>query len=269
MKKNTFLKKTILSLLLILNTTGLFSLSLSYDKVFKLDPVKDGLELGFGGLLSGSALVCDKIFPIKTKVYNPADWQKKDIPELDMLFARPYSKPLHIIGSGTCALALLSPAMFAFLPQSEWLTVGLMYTETLLFANGIKEWIKLLVYKARPYMYFEGYPTDKLADGDWSCSFPSGHTTLAFAGASFTTMLFCNYFPESKWKFAVAGGSFGIAALTGALRMGSGNHFFSDVIAGAFIGTLCGIAIPYLHTKRQGHSSLSVSPVGVNLSFAL
>lgn len=265
--------KFLLTLLFIFLCRPVFSLSVSYDQAFTLTPLNEGLELGFGTLLSGSALVCDKFVHLKKNNYNADDWLFSDIPDIDAFFARPYSKPLHIIGTGTMGLALLTPALFAVLPQGEWLTVGTMYAETLLFANGIKEWIKLLVYRARPYMYFDNYPQKKLTEGDWNCSLPSGHTTLAFAGAAFTTMLFCQYFPDSKYKYAVAGASFGIAALTGALRMASGNHFFTDVLAGAFIGTLCGIAVPYMHTKTfyDNHSknnrsvSASVMPYGINL----
>ena len=270
-------KKILLPLFFLLFCRPTFSLSVSYDQAFSLNPLNDGIELGLGTLLSGSALVCDKFVHIKKNNYNPADWNINDIPDLDALFMHSYSKPVHIIGTGTAMLALATPLMFSVLPQDEWLTVGTMYVETLLFANGIKEWLKLLVYRARPYMYFDGYPQKKLTEGDWNCSFPSGHSTLAFAGASFTTMLFCQYFPDSKWKYAVAGASFGIAAITGALRMASGNHFFTDVLAGAFIGTVCGIAVPYMHTKTfyDNHSKInrsvnaSVMPYGINLRFNL
>ena len=54
-----------------------------------------------------------------------------------------------------------------------------------------------------------------------------------------------------KWKAAVAGFSFGIAALTGGLRMASGNHFFTDVLTGATIGTACGFIIPALHHQKS------------------
>ncbi|MBO4532561.1 MAG: phosphatase PAP2 family protein [Treponema sp.] len=278
MKSNKlFSKKILLPLFFLLFCRPAFSLSVSYEQAFSLHPLNEGLELSFGTLLSGSALVCDKFVHLKKNNYNAADWSINDVPDLDALFARPYSKPLHIVGTGTAALVLLSPAMFAVLPQSEWLTVGTMYTETLLLANGIKEWLKLLVYRARPYMYFDGYPQDKLTEGDWNCSFPSGHSTLAFAGAAFTTMLYCQYFPDSKYKYAVAGASFGVAALTGILRMASGNHFFTDVLAGAVIGTACGIAVPYMHTKgfyenhskNKGSVNASVMPYGINLSFNL
>ena len=264
------------ALLLFVMNSNLCATTWDYEPAFSLNVVNESIELGLGTALSGSALICDKFVHLKKNEYNPAALNKADIPELDLLFANAYSKPLHITGTATAALALLTPAMFAVLPDSQWLTIGIMYTEALLFANGIKEWIKLGVYRPRPYMYFDGFPQDKVDEGDWNCSFPSGHTTLAFTGAAFTTMLFCNYFPNSKWKYAVAGGTFGLAALTGILRMASGNHFFSDVIAGAFIGTVCGIAIPYMHTSRfygkfEKNSSVKadVSPLGFNISISL
>lgn len=269
------MKKRALLLCLLCSLSSLWAANFDHLHPFSLNPVNESIELGIGGLLAGSAFVCDKFVPIKDKTYNPDDWKKSDISTMEQLFMRPYSKPLHIVGTGTVALALATPLMFAALPSNEWLTLGTMYTETLLFAYGIKEWTKLLVYRARPYMYFDGYPQDKVDDGDWNCSFPSGHTTFAFAGAAFTTMVFCQCFPESKWRYAVAGGAFGLAAATGALRMASGNHFLTDVLVGAVIGTACGFAVPYMHTKsfygnfekKKGSANASVSPAGLAFSF--
>lgn len=261
--------------LLVLSSVNVCATELEFVQPFKLNAVNDGLQLGLGATLSGSALICDKFVHIKNNEYNPADWDIKDIPGLEQMFMAPYSKPLHIVGTGTAGLAMLTPALFAIMPSSEWLTIGTMYLETLLFANGIKEWTKLLVYRARPYMYFDGYPQDKVEDGDWNCSFPSGHTTLAFAGAAFTTMVFCQCYPNSKWNYAVAGVSFGVAALTGALRMASGNHFFTDVLVGAIIGTACGFAVPYMHTqtfygkfqKKSGSARAAITPAGFNFTY--
>lgn len=259
--------------------SNLFALDVDYVQPFKLNPLNDGIQLGVGIGLSGSAFVCDKFVHLKKNEYNASDWVKSDIPVFEQIFMRPYSKPLHIVGTGTMALSMAAPAVFAVMPYKEWFTIGTMYAETLLIANGIKEWTKLLVYRARPYMYFDGYPQDKLEDGDWNCSFPSGHTTLAFAGAAFTTMVYCQCFPKSKWKYAVAGASFGMAAVTGALRMASGNHFFTDVLAGAFIGTACGFLVPFLHSQLfygkfekesgEGNSARAqISPAGFNMTFS-
>ncbi len=256
-------------------SAGLWANDWNYVQPFSLNPVNDGIQLGLGLTLSGSALVCDKFIHIKDNTFNADDLNKSDIAGLEQIFMRPYSKPLHIVGTGTMVLAMATPAVFGTMPSGEWMTIGTMYLETLLIANGIKEWTKLLVYRPRPYMYFDGYPQEKVDDGDWNSSFPSGHTTLAFAGAAFTTMVFCQCFPESKWKYAVAGGAFGIAAVTGALRMASGNHFLTDVLVGAVIGTTCGFAVPYMHTKsfygnfqkKSGGARAAVSPAGFAVSF--
>ena len=261
--------------LLILGATAAAN-DLNYVPAFRLNPVNDGIQLGLGVSLTGSALIADKLVHLKKNEFNIADWKKSDIPDFDQIFMRPYSKPLHIAGTVSVGLALAAPVMLAFLPGSELLTLGTMYAETMLIANGIKEWLKLLVYRARPYMYFDGYPQDKLSDGDWNCSFPSGHTTLAFAGAAFTTMVFCQCYPDSNLKYAVAGISFGLAALTGALRMASGNHFFTDVLVGALIGTTCGFLVPFLHSntfynkfeKKAGPARTALSPAGLSFTYA-
>lgn len=278
---STFSKKlkklTLSAFLMLVLGAKLSSTVYNYQPSFELNPLYDGIELGLGAVTAGSAFIFDKFFPFKSSTLDPKVLDKEKIPDMDLFFAGPYNKTLHYIGTGTAFLALFTPAMFAILPDTEWLTIGVMYAETLLFAYGIKEWIKLGVFRARPYMYFDGYPKDKVEDGDWNCSFPSGHTTYAFAGAAFTTLLFCQYFPESKWKYAVAGTSFGIAAITGALRMASGNHFYTDVLCGAVIGTACGLIIPTLHTKtyyekhlgRNKSARVSVMPDGLNVSFAL
>lgn len=69
-------------------------------------------------------------------------------------------------------------------------------------------------------------------DGSGLNSFPSGHTTTAFAAAEF---LHQEYKNKSVW-FSIAG--YTIAATTGVLRMYNNKHWLSDVVAGAGIGIL-------------------------------
>ena len=44
----------------------------------------------------------------------------------------------------------------------------------------------------------------------------------------------------------------GLAVLTAGLRVVSGMHFMTDVIAGAALGTAIGIALPLIHTSWTG-----------------
>lgn len=69
-------------------------------------------------------------------------------------------------------------------------------------------------------------------DGSAYNSFPSGHTTTAFAAAEFLRQ---EYKDVSPW-YGVAG--YAVAATTGALRVYNNRHWVSDVVAGAGFGIL-------------------------------
>uniref|UniRef100_UPI00388FF0BB phosphatase PAP2 family protein n=1 Tax=Treponema sp. TaxID=166 RepID=UPI00388FF0BB len=137
----------------------------------------------------------------------------------------------------------------------------LMYAETLLIANGMKELIKLGVNRTRPYMYYNAdtFPQEDVESGDWANSFPSGHSTMAFAGAGFTAYTFCKYFPDSNLKIPVIAGSYSLAVTVAALRLSSGNHFMTDVLTGAAIGSAVGFLVPWLHTFNTKHEDFNVS----------
>lgn len=69
-------------------------------------------------------------------------------------------------------------------------------------------------------------------DGSNFRSFPSGHTSNAFAGAE---LLNQEYKHISPW-YGISG--YVVAVLTGGLRIYNNKHWFSDVVAGAGIGIL-------------------------------
>lgn len=268
MKKKSFW----LCLILLICSFKSFAADVEYIHPFKLNPINDGIQLGVGAALAGSGLLCDKFCDFKNTEFNLEDLDKSRISFFEQMLMRPYSKPLDITGTVFEASLLLAPAIFVSVPKNEWLTIGVMYGESLMLAYGLKQWGKILVNRPRPYMYFDDYPGAKVEDGDWNCSFPSGHTTLSFTAAAFTSYVFSQYYPDSKLRFAVVGISFGVAATTGVFRMLSGNHFFTDVLAGAIIGTASGLLIPYLHTtdfykkfeKKNKKVEVAISPVGMN-----
>lgn len=244
-------------------------------ETFKLNPVTDGILLGTGLSLTGSYFIADKVFKIKNATFDGNLFDKSNVNPVDRFLMQPYSNSLHWIANGIVGVELLSPAILAVTGSEEWFTIGTMYAEAFFLTYGIKEWAKTLVDRPRPYMYAEGYPQKKVDEGDWSKSWPSGHTTNAFLGASFTSYVFCKYFPDSPWRYAVIGGTYALAVATGALRIASGNHFLTDVLTGAVIGTACGILVPYLHTLNKNSSNISsnksvnLSPMGVSFSIKL
>jgi membrane-associated phospholipid phosphatase len=80
-------------------------------------------------------------------------------------------------------------------------------------------------------------------------SFPSGHTTQAFAVAS---VIAAHY--DEPW---IKVGAYGVASLVGFARMYHGAHFLSDVLAGGVIGTVVGHSVVRFNNgKRAGRVAL-------------
>ena len=105
--------------------------------------------------------------------------------------------------------------------------------------------LKHLVSRPRPYTVVEGL-IPLLTSGDPN-SFPSGHTCAAFAAgvAWFGTA------KKGGWRAA----ALIQAVLMGLSRLYVGVHYPSDVLAGAVIGTLCGLGGLWLvgrWEKRNG-----------------
>ena len=90
--------------------------------------------------------------------------------------------------------------------------------------------IKNAVARIRPYETIEGLYSMIGVMKDWS--FPSGHTTASFAAATALAM-------SLGKKFGIP--ALILAALIALSRLYVGVHYPSDVLAGAIIGTLCGI----------------------------
>jgi len=101
-------------------------------------------------------------------------------------------------------------------------------------------------------------------DGSDYLSFPSSHTALAFASATF---LHEEYKDQSIW-YGVAG--YSVATASGVLRMLNNKHWMSDVLVGAGIGILT-TKITYLlyplvkdcignRRKQKGDTNLSMVP---------
>lgn len=195
----------------------------------------------------------------------PLDHQ--EVNSFDRPFMAPYSKTLDDLSLVPAIAVALSPAVLLTQPSSEYLTIGLMYIESFAITYGSKELIKYLVHRERPYMYDVNTPMSLVQDEEHNESFLSGHTAMAFNGASFVSYVFCKYNPGSKWKIPVIAASYSLAAATAAMRVASGCHFVTDVLAGAALGTVIGIAVPALHTLlAKENVTVSASPFGLVFS---
>jgi len=196
---------------------------------------------------------------------------KDDINFLDRQFIYPYNKTLDTISTiavGTTIALPLFP-VFQNIKDFNFLsTYGVMYIEALLLTTATKDIFKLAVARNRPYTYEGDIPSGK--NDDYYKSFYSGHTSYAFLGATFFTTTFSKEYPDSKWKTPLIVSGYSVATTVGALRIASGSHFVTDVLAGAFVGSFYGWLIPNLHIKSKNKdSSVLVTPVGNSLIFSI
>ncbi|MFL5608183.1 MAG: phosphatase PAP2 family protein [Gemmatimonadaceae bacterium] len=118
-------------------------------------------------------------------------------------------------------------------------------TEAALVGSGVTGLLKGLLGRARPYVSLDTNPHDfKLLKGFSSSqrqSFPSGHTTTAFAVAASVTSEVHRMWPQYTWYAGSV--LYGGATLVGLSRMYHNVHWASDVALGAGIGTFAGLKV--------------------------
>jgi membrane-associated phospholipid phosphatase len=122
--------------------------------------------------------------------------------------------------------------------------LGLHAGGAVLLSTVITGGIKAVAGRARPHVDTANARSFELfrgLEGDDYQSFPSGHATAAFAFASVVTAEASHWWPDGRWPVGLA--TYGTATITALSRIYNRQHWASDVIAGAAIGTLTGLKV--------------------------
>jgi len=128
-------------------------------------------------------------------------------------------------------------------------------TESLIVGELVAGVIKGTAGRQRPsvlprnsndYQLFRGF-----FQGDHYRSFPSGHTTSAFAAAAAVSSETSRWWPETRWIIGPI--LYTGATLTGVSRMYNNRHWASDVLIGAGVGTFAGLKVVRYHHSHPGN----------------
>ncbi len=127
------------------------------------------------------------------------------------------------------------------------LSDAVVVIESLLTADALSVVSTTATRRPRPFMYSEKAPLADRNDGNGALSFFSGHTAGGFAMA---TSLFSTVYRRHRsgpLPWLVLGAGLGAASFLGTTRVLAGQHFPTDVVAGALVGSSVGFLVPALH----------------------
>ncbi len=157
---------------------------------------------------------------------------------LDFSMLRAINKDEHPQWDKTMKITSNSVYPALVVAPASLLLTGYVQDDKIMMRNGVKTGVaiglnvllttglKYTINRKRPY---EQYPNDIVKRTDSGpYSFPSGHTSSAFAAATAVTL------STKKWYVAVP--SYAYACAVGYSRMRLGVHFPSDVLGGMIIG---------------------------------
>lgn len=244
------------------------------DTINKKTPLlvgKDALLLGVFAL--GTAAVAPLDLEIASRLQYPGAQENR--------FLRYSATGFRLLGDpGSVITGLGIYAVGRLDGQRRVQSLGLHTVESILFADMITGALKFTAGRQRPFVDIKNPHDFQLWRGfksDLYRSFPSGHSTTAFAFASALTRETQFWWPHAT--FYVGTVFYGGAALVGASRMYNNMHWASDVMAGAAIGTIMGLkVVKYAHShpgnfidkrliKGKSRSQIQINPVLFSIHF--
>ncbi len=132
--------------------------------------------------------------------------------------------------------------------------MGLHMGEAIMMAEGFTYAIKTLAGRARPALDIHAPFNFRLARGIRGSpyqSFPSGHSTAAFATAAAAAHELRNVWPGHDILVGMV--TYGAATMVGLSRMFDNRHWTSDVVFGAAIGAFSGWKVVRYNDEHPGN----------------
>jgi membrane-associated phospholipid phosphatase len=188
---------------------------------------------------------------------------KNNINPIDRISAGNYSTGQASVSDVLVGVSIASPlCMLADKKiRNDFFTLAAMYAETEMLSAILPSLGKGTAKRVRPFVYDTSVPINIRLESDSQRSFFSRHSTFAFSTAVLTSIVYSDYFPDSKYRPYVWVGSLSLATSVAALRVTSGSHFISDVVVGAAVGSAIGYFIPYIHRNSSSANPMSIAPL--------
>ncbi len=258
--------------------------------------VRLGLDLAITlGLAAPTAAMGIWVEPsLPDRVPMPGD--ESDIGSFDRIALGRFEQAPKIASDVLLAVAITSPFVYHAIEAgvqrrgysrirgrgfiARYGTDLVILAQTLSVNAFVTQILKTATRRSRPYTYMDPseVPESDRQDlidsqtgtqADWS--FPSGHTSTAFAATTAgATLLTLELLGRSKWAIACAWvGGLGVSSTIAVMRVAAGRHFPSDVVTSALLGMGIGVAVPLAHwrptppgdrVQRRGPQNVAITP---------
>ncbi len=155
--------------------------------------------------------------------------------------------------------ALSTYTVGLFSGEDEVRKVGRMLFQSLSYSGITVMLLRTVFGRHRPYSGEGPWAFTGISVDNEIQSFPSGHTTVAFAFSS----VLAEYF-DTIWSRVFF---YGAASLTAYARVINNQHWVSDVVVGSLIGISGGLLVVNEENNRGSENKFSISPTINGISF--
>ncbi len=188
---------------------------------------------------------------------------RSELPAFDRFAAGRYDPDARLVSDVGVGVVLVGSSVLLVahggVPE---LAIG---AEAVLVTSALGVLTMYAVRRPRPLAYGDDAPRSARLAGNAALSFPSGHTANAFAATLATFHAMHARAPRAAAPWVVLGAGLAASSAVGVSRVLAGDHFPSDVLAGAVLGSAVGWLVPELHRFAP---ALSLTP-GAGPSLAL
>jgi membrane-associated phospholipid phosphatase len=257
---NRFVMKNTFPTLLIFFTLTFFTDCTYSQSRYNLETGREAIILGGGFGLGVLALSLES--NIDSLNFNELEnLSRENVNAFDRGATCNWSEEAGIVSDYLLNFMLISPValLASDKVRNDFGIFSIMYLENLFLSFASVHTTKILIKRNRPYTYNKNVPLNHRSDKTSRLSFFSGHATHAFSSAVFLSTVYAEYYPDSKWKTYIWGISLLSASLTGYLRYSSGDHFPTDIIVGAVVGSAIGYIVPLIHKVNKKDEILDVT----------
>lgn len=172
---------------------------------------------------------------------------------LDATVLGNYSPTAYTVSDiGVMSLVLLPIALDLIDSGGDgWIEDTVVHLETILLNQAVTQLVKAAVRRPAPIVYDASVPLAEREGAVANRAFFSGHTSTAFAAATSYAVTYWLRHPDDPWRWVVLFAAETLALGVGLLKLAAGYHYWTDIGAGALVGSSLGLLVPLSHAVEE------------------